>query len=86
MMYRNGSIWIALSALQITEMAALTEKNSKFLCTVWKGEQDVGGCTHMYRAIHIYTHHIAIADSYVNLETNAVNAMQLPSIHGSIQV
>lgn len=41
---------------------------------------------HVYIAIHIYTHRTAIADSYINLETNAVNAVQLPSIHGSIQV
>lgn len=41
---------------------------------------------HVYTAIRIYTHRIAIADGYVTLETNAVNAMQLPSIHGSIQV
>lgn len=66
-------------------MAALTEKNSKFLCTVLKGEQDVGGCTHVYIAIHIYTYRVAIADSNINLETNAVNAMQLPSIHGGIE-
>lgn len=67
-------------------MAALTEKNSKFLCIVLKGEQDVGGCAHVYIAIHIYTHRIAIADSYINLETNVVNAIQLPSVHASIQV
>jgi len=67
-------------------MAARTEKSSKFLCTVLKSEQDVGGCTHVYIAIHFYTHHIAIADRYINLETKAVNAMQLPSIHGSIEV
>lgn len=67
-------------------MAGVTEKNSEFLCTVLKGEQDVGGCTHVYIAILIYPHHIARADSYINLETNAVNVVQLPSIRGSIQI
>lgn len=55
-MYINCSILIALAVLQITQMAALTEKNSKFLCTVLKEEEDVSGCTHVYIAIHIYTH------------------------------
>lgn len=67
-------------------MAGRTEKNSEFLCMVLKGEQDVGGCTHVYIAILIYTHHIARADSYINLETNAVNVVQLFSIHGRIQI
>lgn len=41
---------------------------------------------HVYMAICICTHHIAIAGSCINLETKVVNAMQLPSIYGSIQV
>lgn len=36
-------------------MAALTEKNSKFLCTALKGEQDVGGYTRVYGYMHLYT-------------------------------
>lgn len=56
----------------VPEMAVLTEKNSAFLCMVLKGEQDVGGCTHVYIAILIYTHHIARADICINIETNAV--------------
>lgn len=67
-------------------MASLTEKNSEFLCTVLKEEQDVGGCTHVYIAILIYTHHIARADSYIKFETNAVNVVQLFRIHGKILI
>lgn len=65
---------------------SFTEKNSEFLCMVLKGEQDVGGCTHVYIAILIYTHHIARADSFINIETNALSAVQLFSIRGSIQI
>lgn len=67
-------------------MASLTEKNSEFLCMALKEEQDVGGCTHVYIAILIYTHHIARADSYIEFVTNAVNVVQLFSVHGNIPI
>lgn len=69
-------------SFHIAEMAVLAEKSSEFVCVVLKGEQDVGGCTHVYLAVLIWTHHRARAESCINLETNALRVVQLPSIHG----